>query len=197
MGERLVYSKISSSEVPTKEESSFQDQQEGISQSQDQILITRVGIQGDEFVELFNPQTSPVSLKGKYLAYYSSNREINNPYRLWEIEPDFTIPPKSHFLIAVFLEEGSTLSFNWQILTKEKKPYSKPQISQNGAIGIFNFNPKERGEEGKIDLVGWGKTNVFEGAPIELEEEATFIQRKTHNSSFQDTDNNLEDFISR
>jgi len=163
----------------------------------EKILITEVHIEGDEFVKLFNPGNTPISLKDKYLAYFSQNRLIEKPYRLWKIDTDLSIPPNSYSLLAIYLQKGSLINPDWQVLTIENKFYSRGTISSDGAIGLFDCNPKEEGEKYKIDLVGWGKAKVFEGEPALFPKGSTSLLRKRINSSYQDTDNNLNDFEAR
>ena len=211
LGERLVYSKDQSLALGEKQVEVQQEKteqaftQEGSKTldwpQKEKILITEVHIEGDEFLKLFNPGNSPVSLKDKYLAYFSSTKHsIDDPWRLWQIDTDLSISPNSYSLLAIYLQEGSSIKPDWRALTKEKtkedkrKPYSKAQISSNGAIGLFDCNPKEEGEKCKIDLVGWGKAKVFEGEPILFPKGSTLLLRKRINSSYQDTDNNLNDF---
>ncbi|MCD5396306.1 MAG: hypothetical protein LR000_01395 [Candidatus Pacebacteria bacterium] len=178
LGEILTFSKISPFQKIVEEK----------------LLITEVGIGGDEYVKIFNPKHFSISLNRKYLAYYSSKREIDNPYRLWKIDKDISVLPKNSILIAIYLQENSNLTPNWQVKTKEGKPYSRPQISPNGAIGIFSCSPKENGADCKIDLVGWGKAEVFEGKPFNFSGKGKIIARKIQNSFYQDTDSNLSDF---
>ena len=190
--EQIAYSQTQPSSQPPAQKS--QEEEQKTSFKEEKILITEVHIEGDEFVKIFNPGNSPVSLKDKYLAYFSQNRLIEKPYRLWKIEDDLSIFPNSYFTIAIYLKEGSTLNPDWQVLTKENKPYSKAQISSDGAIGLFDCNPKEEGEKCKIDLVGWGKAKVFERKPALFPKGSNSLSRKRINSSYQDTDNNLNDF---
>jgi len=207
LGERLIYSKVQSLALEEKQRKAQQEKTEQVFDQEnskmldwsqkEKILITEVHIEGDEFVKFFNPGNTPVSLKDKYLAYFSQNRLIKEPYRLWKIDENLVISPNSHFTIAICLKEDSTLNPDWQLLTKENKPYSKAQIASDGAIGLFDCDPKEEGEKCKIDLVGWGKAKVFEREPALFPKGSTLLLRKGINSSYQDTDNNLNDFEAR
>ena len=193
--EQIAYSQTQPSSQPTAQKS--QEEEQKTSFKEEKILITEVHIEGDEFVKLFNPGNSTISLKDKYLAYFSQNRLIEKPYRLWKIDTDLSIPPNSYSLLAIYLQEGSPINPDWQVLTIENKFYSRGTISSDGAIGLFDCNPKEEGEKCKIDLVGWGKAKVFEGEPALFPKGSTLLLRKRINSSYQDTDNNLKDFEAR
>ena len=214
LGERLVYSKEQSLALEEKQGEVQQEETEQAFNQEssktldwpqkEKILITEVHIEGDEFVKLFNPGNSPVSLQDKYLAYFPSTRHsIDDPWRLWQIDTDLSISPNSYSLLAIYLQKGSLIEPDWQVLTKEKtkegkrKPYSEGTISSDGAIGLFDCNPKEEGEKCKIDLVGWGKAKVFEGEPALFPKGSASLLRKRINSSYQDTDNNLNDFEAR
>jgi hypothetical protein len=196
LGEKLVYTKTLSKQLEALEELSGRDQ-ESLT-IKENLLITEIQIQENEFVELFNPEDTSISLKDKYLVYFSSNRSIDNPYRVWQFDSNLFIPPKTHFLIGIYFKEKPTFKLDWQVSTKEDKPYRKSQLAQNGAIGIFSCNPKrekEKALECKIDLVGWGKVNVYEKKPVESPKKNQSLLRKIVDSSYQDTQNNFNDFF--
>ena len=172
------------------------------------ILINEIQIANNEFMELFNPNDSDVDISDWYFSYFSSGREWNNPWRnkkFSEILSTVIIPAQKYFLIG--LKEYPTENGN---------PNSDAQIypsglfnNNSGAVGIFSCNPDisaddsvglekviEKAKSCKVDLVGWGNTNVKEGEAVALfstDESLTRI-KDNETQQYQDTDNNLEDF---
>lgn len=156
------------------------------------IIISEIQTGPNEFVELYNPTGTDVDTTGWYLSYFSSNRDWNNTYRNW-IFPDSTLlKAGKYFLINVFNTAGA----DWTVLTAEGNPYSSGQISNNGSIALFPFNPRiktsEEARNSRVDALGWGSpTHVFESSPSPALENSNSLRRSSLNS---DTDNNLQDF---
>ena len=226
LGEKAVYNKAdqntyfppggvtngenNGNEGENQEEDEEEEQQEEEESPEictaENILITEVEINGDEYVEIYNLNNETIDLSYCYLSYFSSGKGWNNPTRSWEFLEGLEILPSSYLLIGIYILEDSTLSVDWQTLTQGGSPYSIPQISENGAIGIFLSDPKLEDTElavqdGKIDLVGWGDVLVSETEPTISPGEGEVISRKLiidgDSLIYQDTDNNLEDFEAR
>ncbi|MCD6115149.1 lamin tail domain-containing protein, partial [bacterium] len=166
------------------------------------LIISEVSTKDPEFIEIFNPTDSEISLSDKYLAYFSSQAEINNPYRTWQFDENLKVLPHSHFVILIYQKKGK-IDFDWQVLTSSKRPYSREQISDDGAVGIFNCDPrndkKTVAEQCAIDLLGWNNALVKEKETGDLTDETKGLSRKTTVSeegilTYQDTDNNSQDF---
>ena len=176
------------------------------------LVISEIKTQGSEYVEIFNQENKASSLNGLFLAYFSSKKDWNQPTKVWQLPDSVKINPLSHFLISIFVPQGEQISFDWQVQTKDGKPYSRGQVANDGAIGIFSCNPKiatsttinlEQAEElaksCKIDLVGFNQTKLSEGKPANFSDKDKSLSRKIvqntqGNFTYQDTDNNLNDF---
>ncbi len=162
-------------------------------QTLNHVIISEVQTGPNEFVELYNPTGSDVVATGWYLSYFSSNRNWNEAYRNWAIPNNTILKANKFFLINI----SNTNDSDWTVLTAEGRPYSQAQISNNGSIGLFPFDPKSKGIEGardgRIDAVGWGSpAYVFEFSPATAPENGKSLHRTAINI---DTDNNLDDFL--
>ncbi len=156
------------------------------------IVISEVQTGPNEFIELYNPTNSDVNATGWYLSYYSSNRTWNNTYRNWAFPNNTILKTGKFFLINIFTASNS----DWTVLTAEGNPYSVGQISDNGSISIFSFNPRtktsDEAKNGRTDTVGWNSpVYVFESSPAITPENGKSLQRTSLTS---DTDNNSQDF---
>jgi hypothetical protein len=168
---------------PTPKAKNINLKKEEKSQEKPNLVISEVQIKKEEFVEIFNQGEERVSLANLYLAYFSSKRDWNNPYRVWPLDQGLEIKPYSHFLIGIFVPEGSQASFDWQVSSSDGSAYKREQISDNGAIGVFFCDPKiqetaKDAFECKIDLLGWGNSKVFEEKSAEIPEEGKSLSRK-------------------
>lgn len=157
------------------------------------IIISEVLIGPNEFIELYNPTNANADATGWYLSYFSSNRDWNNTYRNWAFLNNTMLGAGKFFLINIF----STSNSDWTVLTAEGNPYSQGQISNNGSIALFPFNPRtktiEEAKNGRIDALGWGNpVYVFESSPATTPDTGKSLQRTSLNS---DTDNNSQDFV--
>jgi len=184
------------------DETAQEQPQQHLAQS---LVISEISLNDPEFIEIYNPKDEPATLAGKFLAYYSSEREVNNPYRIWQFDDGLTIDPKEHFVVLVYSKDKE-LNFDWQLVTSKKKPYSKEQLSSNGTLGIFSSDPKQENPEVAqnylIDLVGWGEVVLKETEAVENPSENKTLARKitvqeSGYLTYQDSDNNFQDFEAR
>ena len=171
-----------------------------------EILISEAKTNGDEWIELYNPTTTDISLNGCYLSYFSSSKDWNEPSRNWQFPQEAKILGKDYFLISVY-SPSSTENFqnkiDWELKTQSGTPYSQGQLANSsGAVAIFSFDPSakstsEQAETGKIDALGWGETIVKEGESIaSLTSDSESFGRKwaTDTQDYIDSDNNQNDF---
>ncbi|MDA2936069.1 DUF2341 domain-containing protein [Patescibacteria group bacterium AH-259-L05] len=171
------------------------------------LIISEVQVNDNEFVELFNPTSSDISLDGWYFAYYSSaqdwsgatlsNPNKNTPHRLKQFPTGTVIKAGKHYLIGVYgLSEPRV---DWQLTTNSGNPYSSGQLSNsNGSVVIYSFDPRGKSkqtlEKDYIDAVGWGSVDVSEKNPYTS---APGQNKSLERNQNQDTDDNAGDFIVR
>ncbi|HOL47275.1 MAG TPA: lamin tail domain-containing protein, partial [bacterium] len=168
------------------------------------LLISEIYAKnGSEFVEIYNPSANEISVKGYYLAYFTKDRNWNQPYRNYAF-PNTTIKPFSYFLIA-FSYTGSA---DWQPTT------SDVLNGAEGSIGIFDTDVSkltvEQAQTRKIDVVGWGGAQfVFEGTKLSAINDSPVERKANQNSTSAsmtsgadllagnsyDSDNNSNDFV--
>ncbi|MCD6528247.1 lamin tail domain-containing protein [bacterium] len=171
------------------------------------ILISEVKIKGNEWIELYNPTSADIELRGCYLSYFSKTKNWNEPSRNWQFPETAKILAHDYFLISIYSSTSTTEGFknkiDWELKTKENKPYSRGQLADSaGSIAIFSFNPVEasssvEAEAGKIDALGWGETIVKEGnSATSTFKEKEILGRSwsTSTLNYIDTDNNQSDF---
>ena len=162
------------------------------------LIISEVGINEAEFVELYNPSDKEVDLSGWYLVYYSSKREWNNPYRSWRFPDKSIIESESYFLIGVYdyPEESGFPNSDWDV-----KNYSSGQLSDiSGSIAILSCDPKDKYldeiEVCQVDALGWGDTLVFKGEPAESpDKNMSLSRRKNQALNYINIQDNKIDFI--
>jgi hypothetical protein len=126
----------------------------------DSAVISEIlmnGPDGKEFIELYNPTSDDIDLSGWTLAYYSKDRDWDNPYRKKVFPDNSVLPSDSFFLISVKTSDFADES-DWNL------GYTSYQMGNtDGAVAIFpedNFS-----FENAVDAVGWGsaKVNYFSG----------------------------------
>lgn len=161
------------------------------------VLINEVQTADNEFVELYNFGTTTVNMTGWYFSYFSSEKDWNEPWRNWRFPDGANILAQSYYLIGIFNfpESGGNPNADWQVKTQEGNPYSQGQLSENGAVAIFPFNPREKSsaeaQAGRIDALGWSQTLVKEGNSATSSPENQSLERINKNI---DTDDNSADF---
>ncbi|MCH7759139.1 DUF2341 domain-containing protein, partial [Patescibacteria group bacterium] len=160
------------------------------------LVISEIQVADNEFVELYNPTNSDISLDGWYFAYYSSNQDWSDiPNRLKEFPSEEVIEAGSYYLIGVY--GFSEQIVDWQVKTNEGQPYQVGQISNiSGSVVIYSSNPtgklSETLQKQYIDAIGWGsvdyvkETQSYTSAPPQGQSLERILN--------QDTDNNASDF---
>ena len=160
------------------------------------------GVYTNDFVELYNQGTSPVSLAGWSIQYASATGTGNFGANNTQITPlSGIVGPGKYFLIQE--AAGSAVI----------APLPTPDIIDDTAINMSGTGGKvalvnttnSLGCNGGstpcppaalaqiVDLVGWDGANFFEGAPAPATTSSTAILRVQNGA--QDTDNNSVDFM--
>ncbi|MGP6174549.1 ExeM/NucH family extracellular endonuclease [Corynebacterium sp. A21] len=132
----------------------------------------------NDFVELYNPHSTAISIDGWTLVRYSGS---GNPQGD-TVTLSGTIEPGQHFLIQA--AKGS--SDTGALPTPDLDGGNKPAFSGTGAAAEILDAGGNR-----VDLIGWGGNAVFEGAAAGSTSNSTSIQRT---DPTVDTDNNAADF---
>jgi len=153
------------------------------------ILINEVQIRGgagktdNDFIELYNPNDSPVNLKGYRLVKRTKTGTSDLLIKSWT--DDAYIPAKGFYLWA---------NSNYLEIPSQPDVTTTVTLSDDNGVAI-RFGANDTGTV--IDSVSWGEAqNIF----VEKSAFATnpgayqSIQRKFQNNVFVDTDNNAEDF---
>ncbi len=154
------------------------------------LVISEVQIGSNEFIELYNPTSASIDTTGWYLSYFSSKKGWNDTHRNWAF-PSTKIASGKYFLINIFNTSGA----DWTVVTASGTPYSSGQISTNGSIAIFSFNPNsktiEEAKVGRVDAIGWGNPDfVYEKSPAPAPETGKSLERV----GLIDTNDNLADY---
>jgi hypothetical protein len=141
-----------------------------------------------DFVELFNPTQSSVSLQGWSLQYSTATGSSWNSNK---VDLTGTIEPGKYFLIQ--LAGGS----NGSALPKPDFSSTNINVSAtSGKIALVNNTTILTGNcpagSNIVDFVGFGNGDCFEKAPAAAMSNATAIIRV--NNGCADTDNNYSDF---
>jgi len=131
----------------------------------------------NDFIELYNPTNSPISLSGWSVQYASKTGTS------WtKTELSNNIPAHGFYLIQEKAGSGGTVDL--------------PTPDAIGTIALSATDGKVKltdAAENIIDFVGYGSANEYEGAtgPAPSPGNTKSVERKNN----QDTDNNAEDFI--
>ncbi|MFB4331308.1 5'-nucleotidase C-terminal domain-containing protein [Paenibacillus sp. CR_12] len=156
----------------------------------DQVVISQVygggGNSGasftHDFIELFNPTSSPVDLTGWKVRYASAAGTFNGTTSLTG-----TIEPHAYYLI----QQQSSGSVG----------ASLPTADAAGALNLSGSNGKVdlvNAAGDRIDLIGYGSASEYETSPTAALSNSTAAIRKEltvgQNDRGRDTDNNAADF---
>lgn len=155
-----------------------------VSSAADHVVISEVQIRGDdvddEFVELFNPTSSPIVMENWQLRRMTSSGTESNLVS----DIDATIPAYSYFLIAPDEYDGTT--------TRDLNYSTTQRLAANNSVAIYSHETV--GEDDVytlVDLVGMGTATVVETLPVVPGPDANGSLRRLNND---DTDNNSVDF---
>jgi predicted extracellular nuclease len=142
-----------------------------------------------DFVELFNAGTGPVTLTGWSLQYASSTGTS------WTVASltSATINAGKYYLVQVSQGAGGTVD----IPADQTTATALNMSSSNGKIALVNSTTSCTGTDcagaTRVDFVGYGTANAFEGSGAAAALSNT-TSAKRNNSGCQDTDNNSADF---
>lgn len=148
------------------------------------VVINEIQVGGataaDEFVELYNPTSSPVNLSGWRLSRRTAS---GNQTNLLTTFPDVSLPAGGYFLI--------THPTGYTGVTAADARYSTSEsLAANNTVVLFS-------DAGTtiIDLVGMGTASSFEEAAALNPPSGQSIARQNKSDGVIDTDNNASDFI--
>ncbi|MHA2855711.1 5'-nucleotidase C-terminal domain-containing protein [Paenibacillus lautus] len=157
----------------------------------DQVVISQVyggggnsgAVYTHDFIELFNPTSSPVDLTSWKVRYASATGNFNN-----ETSLTGTIKPYAYYLI----QQQSNGSVGGSL----------PTADAAGALNLSGSNGKVElvnAAGDRIDLIGYGNATLSEKSPTAALSNSTAAIRKEltvgQNDRGRDTDNNVADFI--
>jgi VCBS repeat-containing protein len=142
-----------------------------------------------DYVELYNPHTTPFDLTGWSLQYGSATGDT------WQVQPlGGTIAPGQYYLIGLATNNNA-------IGTPLPPANVSGDINMAQGSGkialVSNFDALlgicPLGDPGIVDFVGYGSANCSEGSTAPLLNSSTADFRK--DGGARDTDNNLADFV--
>ncbi len=135
----------------------------------------------EEYVEIFNNGTTPISLKGFALKKMTKSGTESNLAAAKSLDA-YTIAPQSFFVIA-HTDFTDTLHAD--------APFSGKSftIAENSTITLYDNEKKI------IDRVGFGAATVFEKNPMKNPIKNESIERRKIDGAYVDTDDNASDFI--
>lgn len=171
-----------------------------------EIMIN--GAHGEEFVELYNPTNSEVSLNGWEWCYYSRTANWDSPDNHKTFPDGANIKSHGFYLIGLkgYPTTGGNPNSDWQ-------PYTTHRLSNDkGSVAIFPDTTYS--EANCIDAVAWGNVDhIKEGSEASKHESGQSIERKAIASSSpttmapsgthytwgngEDTNDNSADFITK
>ncbi len=161
------------------------------------IVISELlpGVPGNnnkEFVELYNAGTEPVNLRGWSLWYKLADNQEEKRLILWSRRVD--VPGYGHYLLV---RQGQDVAFDSPNGIVPDIWFKVPLFERKGGIVLRNA-------EGEVvDALGWGEapTGFVEGKPAPYPTNGASLARRpggdawtTADATFQDRDNNVEDF---
>lgn len=159
-----------------------------VSFAQGSLVISQIQLQGDvnvddEFVELFNPTNSAISVDGWKLKRKTQGGAENTLVA----SLSGVLAPRTYFLITHPEYNGTTTS------DFEYSSTSSGMLAINNTVLLYNH------ENAVIDKVGMGLAGDFEGTAAPNASPEGSIERllDTSNGHGVDTDNNLMDFVSQ
>lgn len=136
----------------------------------------------NDFVELYNPTSAPISLDGWAVQYLSSKATQANH----TIALTGSIPAGGHYLIQGAKGSGGSTSFS-----SDLQADSLAMSGSSGSIVLTNNTDTWAEGSAAVDIVGYGSTKVAEGASAPGTSNADSVSR---NAAGTDSDNNAADF---
>jgi DNA/RNA endonuclease YhcR with UshA esterase domain len=162
-----------------------------LGQEVNHLVISEVQITGGpgktdhDFVEIYNPTSNPIDLKGYRLVKRSAKGTSDVTIKSWT--SSIFIPPHSYYLWA---------NSNYQTIPITPDATTTDTLSENNGIAL-RYGPENTGTI--IDSLAWGEANNFiEGNVFPQNPQANqSLERKPGNpqGNYQDTDNNAFDFF--
>lgn len=128
-----------------------------------------------DFIELYNPTSTDIDLSGWTLSYYAANGNLGTSTTL-----SGSIPANNYFLVQQSAGSNTSLA---ALPTPDVTGNANMSGSQ-GSVMLLDASGTE------VDLLGWGATALFEGAPATKTTNSTSAQRILPGG---DTDNNAAD----
>jgi len=161
------------------------------------VLLSEIQIADNEFVELYNPTNDDVSLSGWYFAYYSQERDWDNPLHLKEFPSNAIIKSKDYYLVGLEGYLGSIID----LLLYDECQFDLS--NKAGSIGLYSYNPSEKTseylQENYTDVFAWGEPQYVKEliafSPIPSQNYSFERKQGWPNGNSEDTDNNLQDFF--
>ncbi|MDQ3628323.1 MAG: ExeM/NucH family extracellular endonuclease [Actinomycetota bacterium] len=148
------------------------------------------GVYTHDFVELYNPTASDITLSGQTLQYRSQSGTA-----FGQVVPlTGTVPAEGHFLVQV----GNAGTGGTAIPVTPNQTSGSPSLSAtNGTLAlapsaaVMPSTPGDlAGSPAVIDVIGWGSPSSFETAPSAAGTNTETLNR----TDAADTDDNLADF---
>lgn len=158
----------------------------------------------NDFVELINRGSSPVTLNGAYIQYasttgaFGASGNVTNPLNNKLALPSITLNPGQKYLIQMAAGNGGTQNLPTPDFapTGNSFPDQPLALSATGgkvALTSDSTSPTAANGSNVIDFVGWGSNvNLYEGAGAAP---ATVATTSISRSNGVDTNNNNLDFI--
>ena len=166
----------------------------------DHVVISEVminGVGGEEFVELYNPTNSEVSLKDWEWCYYSSSASWSSPTNHKTFPSDAFIASHCFYLIVTKSGDDVGIIEDWNLW------YGGHRLSNDkGSVAIFP--DATYSESNRVDAVAWGSVGyVKEGTEASVTSSGESLQRKVNDTINEnaiygpawDSDDNSADFF--
>ncbi len=148
----------------------------------------------NDFVELFNQGSTPVSLTGLSIQYGSSSGLVGPTGGTGIVTLSGTVAPRSYFLVQV----GTAGTAGSDLPTPDFSSTAAAMSATAGKVALVNgtaplnvSNPV--GDPAVLDFVGYGTANASETTPVGALSNTTAALRRL--SGCLDSGNNVNDFV--
>ncbi|WP_141505185.1 choice-of-anchor I family protein [Paenibacillus luteus] len=149
-----------------------------------------------DFVELYNPTVSPISLAGYHLRY--SNKGATT-VQGFDFDNDAVILPNDYYLVRLEATWGNTSDKNYgEAFEADAYASTKEQsIGMSDTDGTVELFQGAYSTSAIVDAVGFGavKTTLHEGTPVGNGASLPAAVKGVRRINFQDSDNNAADFV--